>query len=329
MGVFAEKHYNFDLKSFYNLNLGLPYEDPMSKQIEFTHLENKRDFTFNLGSIPDDVLYLVSGTDQQLYHTETTIIGITDNEKKIYVLDHRSHFGIDCTKVESPVYQELANFLNQPFKTVSGRKIPLLGSFIDSSNGNATDTIYRISYKFASRQGKRLFTPIKGAPSGSNGHPLFKKTKTEGKEHWNLNVNLGKDNIYRLIQQCLVDPDDTDKTQIYFTATLPDDYFMQLTSEVRVLKGGNYFWEKKLSGERNEALDCLNYAIICNKWVQANLAVNGRNPFHELRLYTENRSKRANISTEIPQQPQPKPQANLIKPQQNLLGSRPRGIRFT
>ncbi|MCT7145023.1 phage terminase large subunit family protein, partial [Salmonella enterica subsp. enterica serovar Agona] len=66
---------------------------------------------------------------------------------------------------------------------------------------------------------------------------------------------------------------------------------MQLTSERRVFRGGNYVWEKrtKSNNDRNEMLDTLNYALISVKWVLSRL---GAHPFKELRIYNANQLRK-------------------------------------
>lgn len=66
---------------------------------------------------------------------------------------------------------------------------------------------------------------------------------------------------------------------------------MQLTSEKRVIKAGNWVWVKKISSERNEALDCLNYALICFNWYLAKL---GSHPFRKLREFNAIQKEKIN-----------------------------------
>ncbi|MCQ7742828.1 phage terminase large subunit family protein, partial [Salmonella enterica] len=157
---FAEAHYTFDLASFYNNVLGLPYIDKENTDHDLVLLENLRDSSIDIDNIPDDVLGIVLGVDQQLDRLEVTTLGIS--EKNLYVLDHRSIHSIDCTKIEAPAWNKLTAFSQYAFKTVSGKPLKVLGGFVDSSNGNATATVYR--YCGAST----VFKPIKGGTSPTN-----------------------------------------------------------------------------------------------------------------------------------------------------------------
>ncbi|WP_370559890.1 terminase gpA endonuclease subunit [Edwardsiella tarda] len=278
---FAEAYQTYDLQSFYNNVLGLPYVDRDNREIELTLLENLRDPSFDIENIPDDVLFLMMGVDQQLDRLEITTIGISDHEQKIYVLDHRSFFCLDATKIDSPVWNDLTRYHQSVFKTVDGKRLDVKRIYVDSSNGNATNTVYRYCNQF------RNTRAIKG--SSSPIAELFKTSRIDGHELLILNVNEGKNTIRRFLNQALDDSTEHD-TEILFSYSLPDDYFLQLTSEKRVLKAGNKVWVKSKSTERNEALDCLNYALISIREFLARL---GTDPW---RIVRENEAKRLNNS---------------------------------
>lgn len=283
---FAEAHYTFDLASFYNNVLGLPYIDKENTDHDLVLLENLRDSSIDIDNIPDDVLGIVLGVDQQLDRLEVTTLGIS--EKNLYVLDHRSIHSIDCTKIEAPAWNKLTAFSQYAFKTVSGKPLKVLGGFVDSSNGNATATVYR--YCGAST----VFKPIKGGTSPTN--PLFKQSTAGGHTLINLNVNLGKSNIRQLLNRAVTDNENSKEVQIHFSNSLPDDYMLQLTSEKRVIKVGNWMWVKKVSTQRNEALDCLNYSLICFNWYLSKL---GSQPFRKLREFNHKQKEKAVLNTKV------------------------------
>ena len=270
---YATAHFEFNLMSFYNNALGLPWDDEMNSEIDSVVLENLRDSTFDIRNIPDDVLAVTHGIDQQLDRLEVTTIGFS--EKKVYVLAHRAFYSPDCTKPGAKAYAELDTFLNASLTSVSGRKVKVLGSFIDSSNGNATATVYR----YAST--RRNVIAIKGSSSATG--DLFKASRVGGHELLMLNVNEGKNTIRRLLNGAVSEDREEMPTQLLFTNDLPDDYFEQLTSEELKRKGDNLYWVLKKGGyKRNEALDCLNYALIAKEYYLSKL---GTQPYKKLREY--------------------------------------------
>lgn len=298
---FSNAHYNFDLQSFYNNSLGLPYEPEENKEHNLIELENLRE-EISVQAIPDEVLGIVLGVDQQQDRLECTTLGFTD--KTLYVLDHRSFYGVDCNQIGSKAYTELTQYSKGVFKTVSGRPVRVLAGFLDSSNGNATQTVYTYCNSY-----NPLFKPIKGEGCSTT-KPLFRSSRTGGHELQILNVNLAKSTVTKMLRTCLVDKNNP---PIRFSETLPDDYFNQLTAERVDVKNGFKQWSLKVSGSRNEALDCLVYAYICMKHYLNTLT--GADPYHILREYNHRvRNKyneTTNTSNESPperkQEPPPQP----------------------
>ncbi|EEX2218658.1 phage terminase large subunit family protein [Escherichia coli] len=300
---FAEAHYTFDLASFYNNVLGLPYIDKENTDHDLVLLENLRDSEIDINTVPDDCQGIVFGVDQQLDRLEVTTLGVS--EKNLYVLDHRSIYAIDCTKIEAPAWNKLTAFANTPFKTKSGKPLKVLAGFVDSSNGNATSTVYRYC------SSSTIFKPIKGGTSNTN--PLFKGSTAGGHSLINLNVNLGKSNVRQLLNRAVSDSENSKEVQIHFSHSVPDDYFIQLTSEKRVIKAGAWVWVKKVSSARNETLDCLNYSLICFQWYLSKL---GSQPFRQLREYNAKQKEKAGLNKEVnteeaPTKPTPK---RVIRP---------------
>lgn len=280
---YASAMYNFNLQTFYNNELGLPYEDEYQKEISVTKLESLCEHDISIKSIPEDCYGIVIGCDQQLDRLEATVLAF--NEKNMYVLAHEFFYGNDCTKIESPAWNELDKFCKQEFKTLSGRIVPVLSVFVDSSNGNATDTVK----KFTRRWNK--YHPIKG--SSSTKGELFKKSTTAGYELMILNVHEQKNTIRKMLNLMLTEPEHAPVQLRFSTSLLNTDYFEQLTAEELKPAGGQLVWRLKKGKKRNEALDCLVYAMIAVSHV---LAVLGHHPFKKLR---EAKAEAIN-KTEIP-----------------------------
>ncbi|MCV5632658.1 terminase, partial [Escherichia coli] len=78
------------------------------------------------------------------------------------------------------------NFHKTKFTTVSGDRVPMLASFLDTSNGRFTQAGYRICGKW-----KNLHA-IKGSSAGNAPIIPVKPTRTGGHELLMLGVNVGK-----------------------------------------------------------------------------------------------------------------------------------------
>lgn len=116
---FADALYNFSLQTFYNNELGLPFEDEYQKELDILQLESIREDEFNLHKIPESTLGICIVVDQQLDRLEATIVGF--DEKNIYVLGHEFFYYHDCTKIEAPAWKDLDQFCRQDFSSVLGR----------------------------------------------------------------------------------------------------------------------------------------------------------------------------------------------------------------
>ncbi|KAE9777129.1 terminase, partial [Escherichia coli] len=135
----SDAYQSFSLATFYNTSLGETFDD-LNADIDCSELEKLID-DVSVNNIPDDVVFLVAGGDQQKDRLENTLIGVS--EKALYVLDHRSFYDMDCEKPDSPAYTKLIDFLKSDFRTVSGQKIPMLWANLDAGNGRASQSVYR------------------------------------------------------------------------------------------------------------------------------------------------------------------------------------------
>lgn len=272
---YADALYSFNLQTFYNNELGEVYENEYEKELDIIQLEQTRDDSFNLHKIPE-ALGICIAVDQQLDRLEATVIAF--DEKNVWVLGHEFFYSHDCTKLEAPAWNELDKFCRQDFRTVSGRIVPTLAVFIDSSNGNATETVKRFTGRWLK------YHPIKGSSSTTS--PLFKKSTEAGYKLQVLNVHEGKLTIRKLLNHMISDEPQLAPTQLHFSSSLPHDYFEQLTSEELKPKGGKLQWRLKQGQKRNEALDCLNYALVAREYAVSKLGTT--QPYRKLREYKAN-----------------------------------------
>ncbi|MER5086803.1 terminase gpA endonuclease subunit [Enterobacter vonholyi] len=278
---FADALYNFNLQTFYNNELGLPYEDEYQKELDILQLESLREDEFNLHKIPESTLGICISVDQQIDRCEATILGF--DEKNIYVLGHEFFYGHDVTKIESQAWKDLDQFCRQDFRTVEGRLVPTLAVFVDSSNGNATDTVK----KFTARWAK--YHPIKGSSSTTG--DLFKESTQAGYKLQILNVHDQKNTIRKLLNLMLSTEADNARVKLRFSSSLPTDYFEQLSAEELKPAGGKLVWRLKKGQRRNESLDCLCYGLIAIAYAQSKL---GNQPFKKLREYKQSESNNKN-----------------------------------
>lgn len=302
---FADSYANYSLATFYNTVLGEVYDD--LNECPSGDLDLLKG-DFSIESIPDDVVYLTAGVDQQLDRLECTVLGVHRNG--YYVLDHRSFYDINCEKYDSKAYTELLTFLKYPFVNVNGERVPMLSAFVDSSNGRATQTVYRFCQRW-----KNLHA-IKG--SSTVNAPMLppKPTTKGGYELFMLGVNTTKNYIRELINRNL--GDGKPHTTLVISNTVPDDYNEQLLSEELKRVGQATRWVRVSQSIRNEALDCLVYSISASKHVINNLSWEKLYQLKE-KLQTQ---KLEEDKPETPkEEPRQRPRPQINKPRGNWVTS--------
>nr|WP_282551802.1 terminase gpA endonuclease subunit [Providencia sp. JUb39] len=251
---FADSYANHSLATFFNTVLGETYDD-LNEDRQSDELEVLKE-NISLENIPDDVVALVAGVDQQKDRLECTVMGMS--RKGLYVLSHRIFYDVDCERYNSPAYDKLLNFLRAKFYNVSGERVPMMAAFVDSSNGRATNIIYRFCTRWQNLHA------IKG--SSNVNAPILppKETKTGGYVLKMLGVNNLKGMVRELINRNLKDGEP--HTLLRISHDVPDDYLEQLLSEQLKRQGNTTRWVK-VGSTRNEALDCLAYSLGASRWV--------------------------------------------------------------
>ncbi|WP_370603777.1 terminase gpA endonuclease subunit [Citrobacter braakii] len=266
---FKQAFQTFSLSTFYNTVLGLPFDD-LNEELESSKLEALKT-EIGIRNIPEDTMFITAGVDQQQDRLEITLMG--HNEKTVYILDHRSFMTMNAEVVESPAYKELLAYVRAPFKTPSGRKVPVAWVNVDSSNGRATKTIYRFCSQWTNLKA------IKGSSSVDAPYVPTKITRTGGYELYMIGVNQGKNLVRELLNRTVKSPNTT-PVRVEISDDVPDDYCEQLMSEELKRSGNTVRWVIKQGGGRNEGLDCFNYGYC------ARLQVLEKIKWHEWRKMT-------------------------------------------
>lgn len=290
---FADAYQSFSLQVFYNTALATSYDD-LNAEVSTDELEQLKT-DISVTNIPDDVVFLVAGGDQQKDRLENTLIGVS--EKALYILDHRSFYDLDCERADSKAYTELINFLKSDFKTVSGQKIPLLWANLDSGNGRATQAVYRNCNRW------NKLHAIKGSSSPTAPTVPIQPTRTGGQELYVLGVNQLKYKAQEIINRNL--KGDV-PLRLEISNTVPDDYSEQLTAEELKRVGSGIKWVIKKGYERNEAMDCFNYGLAAIELVLKGIK---QTPWKRLREY------KAKINADVLPEPENEPQDDLDTPE--------------
>lgn len=255
------------LKVFYNTVLGELWEDRGDMMDEDEMLARREDYgTLNDGTpveLPEGVLVLTCGVDTQ------------DDRLEYEVLGH-GHYGETWgikkgIIMGDPGYDEpwmrLDDVISHTYKFANGRGLAISMTFVDSG-GHKTQSVYK---QCRARLQRRVFA-IKG--QGGDGIPYTKppskvKIVVNGRDIgqtwlYSLGVDAGKAEIMGALKVQEAGPKfchfPKGEERGYDLA-----FFNGLLSEKLVMKSERgrtrWAWVKLPGHERNEALDCRNYAL--------------------------------------------------------------------
>lgn len=237
------------LKTFYNTILGESWEIHTNSGLDEALYKRREHYD---AEVPTGVLLLTMGVDTQDNRLEYEVVG-WDQDGQSWGISR----GVIPGRADAPgVWQEVDALLDREWKLANGMKMRVLATFIDSG-GHFTTEIYRECAKRASRR----IWPIKGEKG--EGKPYcrpMKRGKGEGAKFM-IGVDEGKEGI--MYEAAVEEPGPNYMHfPIDYRAGYDMEYFRGLISErmeIHRLHGhGVVVWEQFY--ERNEPLDCRNYA---------------------------------------------------------------------
>jgi phage terminase large subunit GpA-like protein len=243
------------LKVWVNTVKGETYEDPNEK-LDWEELKERADRSFRLREIPAGYYILTTGVDVQKDRLELQTWGWGPEERGAVVDYHV----IDGDPTRPEVWLDLDKYLDLPFRNRFGVDMKTMSIGVDA--GYLTDDVLVYT---RSRQRRGVFA-LRG--NGEHGRPIIGRAskvdiKRNGVVHkdggrmWVLGTTGAKHRLFaRLSGDRKVDAQ-TDR-MVRFAADLPDDYYMQMSSEVYDPNSRRWV---KLHNRRNEALDTGIYAM--------------------------------------------------------------------
>lgn len=252
-------------QTFWNDVLGLPYEQA-SKGPDWTALRDRVENADSAyvkilprGILPAAGFVLTAGVDCQLDRIEVQIVAFGKNYRR-WAIDYiviPYHIGDEEGR------KALDALLKATWKTENGLRVGLDMMAIDM--GTYTEDCW----SFAKRHSWTRVILVKGS-SSQNGpiyQPMKYDRRADGtakkaqKRAYLLNVSQMKADFYGWLAK----DDPLERGYVQFAAGLGDEYYRQITSEVRVLKRSRQGvvtsqWDLVEASRRNEGLDTMNYA---------------------------------------------------------------------
>lgn len=244
------------IKAFFNLDLGLPYEEAQSIQSIET-LKMRRE-SWTMGNVPDGAVVLTAGVDVQGNRVEALLVGWGPGEES-WIIESRVFYG---DPADGAVWRALDEWLVMPRIGKDG------GQYTISAVGIDSGYLPQSVYDFCRTRGHRTVIATKG--SSQPGKPLIgRPSKVDvlrggrmmrgGASVWSVGTDTGKTTIYARLALKVPGPG-----YIHFPADADDELLMQIISErvvVRYVRGFPRREWVKDPAVRNEALDCFNYAM--------------------------------------------------------------------
>ena len=250
-------------QTFYNDVLGLPYEQA-SKGPDWEALRNRvenapEDEGRPRGIVPARGIIFTAGVDCQGDRIEVQFVAFGENYRR-WVVDYvviPHHIGDEAGR------EALDALLKTTWRTERGLRLPLDMMAIDG--GTYTEDVW----DYAKRWPWARVIIVKGARGQSGPVMVPQKferrpdgqAKKRQKRAFMLNVSQLKADFYAWLDK----EDPVERGYCHFPRGLGDEYYRQVTSEVRVLKRDRSgvvtsAWELAEPTRRNEALDTMNYA---------------------------------------------------------------------
>lgn len=260
------------LKTFINTTLGETFDEDEGEKVEWETLYGRREV---FPQIPARAVALMGGIDTQDDRYEGRVWAFGAGEEKWLV--HR--FILHGDPASEELRRKVGLELHRQFTRPDGL-IMKVERWCWDSGGHYTDEVYAESRK----HGVTWVIPIKGA--SQYGKPIANMPRTRTKAGVYL-TEVGTDNAKELIYSRLRLPIDTSRSQagdmqpgaIHFPANddiCDESELKQLTAETKRLKitGGQRVYRWEANGKRNEALDCLVYALAALRISQQRFGLN-------------------------------------------------------
>lgn len=241
------------LKTFTNLTLGRTW----GGEIESTEASELRARAEPnpIGIVPHGGLLLLAGVDLQDNRIEVGVWAVGRGRER-WPVQHRILYG---NPAENAVWAELDDYLfNTEFHHASGTLLRIHAVAMDTGGHNTHE-----AYEFCRIHKTRRVCATKGRSGseraikdggGAVDIDLRGRKRKNGVILWQIGTNLAKDAIHNALAIERPGPN-----YIHFAQELSDEWFAQLTAEVRATvdtaAGSKTRWVKRR--KRNEVLDCL------------------------------------------------------------------------
>ena len=278
------KNLETDMISFYNTILAEQYKSE-SNTPDWQRLYNMaQGSNYNLGEVPEDCLFLTSGSDVQKDRIETRVYGWGKyaRRKLIDIKIFTCNQGEETKDINAQCYKDWFEYIYKGYWVRSdGLKMTTIANAMDRNYQTATVNAFweRVNdpKRFILVRGDdRMESPISTMKKDKPGSTRTQREKSQNKQREEgvyYYYLVGSSYLKRELYHALKTEDNPEHT-IYglyqFPQDIPEEECKQICSEVFIEadEKHKYGYWKKLR-DRNEALDCTNYAVACFYYINA------------------------------------------------------------
>lgn len=238
------KGYPEQLRTWVNTYLAETWEE-QGENVDDLGLYARRE---SWDAVPNEVLVVVAGVDVQDDRLEVTLVGFGESEEA-WVLSHEIIYADPSTPA---CWESLTALLAATHTRADGVRLHCVRACVDSG-GHFTQTVYQYC------QRSRIAMAIKGQ-YGSEDDPIIRRPSRQAGRVQLLPITSNKIKalLYFRLQRTTPGPG-----YVHFHDSLDAEWFEQLTAETmrRTYNRGKLTYLFKARRPRNEALDCMAYAI--------------------------------------------------------------------
>lgn len=254
------------LQTVYNTLFGELWEDRGTLEDEDTMLSRREEYEAEL---PEGVLCLTCGVDTQDNRLEYEVVGYGLNGEN-WGIERGRMIGVPS---DDDVWERLDRVIDRSYLFADGKALKVSVTFVDSG-GHYTQDVYE---QCNARLNKRVFA-IKG--KGGEGIPftrppskvdIIKEGVKVGKA-WLYIIGTDAGKVYIMSGLKVKEPG---RRYSHFPSNpekgYDSSYFAELLSEKMVYSNGKWAWVKLPGHDRNESLDCRDYANAAFRALNPNL----------------------------------------------------------
>lgn len=249
------------LQVFTNTVLGQTWVD-RGEAPDWQRLYDRRE-AWEPGTVPAGGLFLTAGADVQRDRIEVSIWA-WGRGKESWLVDHRVLEGDPFGRL---VWEKLASLMVESFRHASGIELPITLLAIDAGDG-VTQEVVKAWVRTAGprvmaiKGSSQALAPILGQPTSAD-ISFRGKRIMNGVRLWPVGSSAAKAETYGWLRQAKpLDGEDFPAGYIHLPTHIGDEFCRQLVAEhlTRRTVAGRVVSEWQKLRDRNEALDCRNYA---------------------------------------------------------------------